>query len=865
MKLVRLDTKSYEEVPDEQVGQAFAAGTHGFASPDEQVPVRAPDGQIGTVAAKDYEQAAKAGAQIVSHQEYRQADLEARHGGLGGTLAATAEGAARGLTVGLSDPIAISIAKLFGKGEETRTHLEEEKEAHPIASTVGEIGGAALPAFASGGATAPEEAGALGLSKGQLLLKAIGAPARAVTGAGEFAGGLAEQAAKSILETPSAGSAVHRILTHAVRGLSTGFVEGGLFGAGNELSESALGDHELNAEKMAAAIGHGALYGAMTGGVGAGGLQAAKEAAGPILSRVAPYLERQADRQAARAFDVKLGLAQKAEARAGGVEELGATARKYDIIPSDPIEAAKLNPESLLEKTRAAKDQVGKQIGAILEGSSATVNASEVLDPIDQRIAKLEGTGAGKATARQLQGFRDDLAEALGFVDEQKVKRTDAQIQAYLEAHPEVMRSPQWAEALQQNTMPDEVLYRLEPAKDATVPLKRLVDERRALQKSLQWPAQEAGGASHELRAFSGELNELEQTKINEAAHTMGEAQGDALRAANKDMQRLYLLETAAERRVAAHTALRAVSPTSYLAGIGGAVLGHGSPMGLLTGMAATAGHQIVHDRGNAVAAAMLGKIAKLDLIARASKAVDTQIDEAVDKFVTAPKGSGIKVRLRHFSSPPDEDVRARHQAALQTMGAAAATFGMQHVEQAIPGLADHAPNTAGALARTVQAGAAYIQKTAPPTPPLPSVLGRAGGPTDLEASQHLRIMGAVEDPVGVLLRGLESGKIHQDEIDAIRATKPRLYQQMQQRLLERTLIHRDALDYSKVQVLSALTGAPLDPSFGPMGAWLQQTIRTPSKAPTSMAEQPAQATKRVLRGFSDQTQLSTGIIGGRS
>jgi hypothetical protein len=104
--------------------------------------------------------------------------------------------------------------------------------------------------------------------------------------------------------------------------------------------------------------------------------------------------------EAARSADPKLGIIKKAQARGVSAEELGETARKYEIVPSSPIEAAKMNVEDFVERTKAAQDKVGGSIDAIYSGSSATMKKSEVLGFLDKRIADLEKTAAGRTVAR---------------------------------------------------------------------------------------------------------------------------------------------------------------------------------------------------------------------------------------------------------------------------------------------------------------------------------------------------------------------------------------------------------------------------------------------------------------------------------
>jgi hypothetical protein len=407
---------------------------------------------------------------------------------------------------------------------------------------------------------------------------------------------------------------------------------------------------------------------------------------------------------------------------------------------------------------------------------------------------------------------------------------------------------------------------KMEPA--AEVPIAQVVAERRALQHVLEedlnsnavkWPQQE-------MREFTGELGTAMQKAIDDAPHTVGPGQGKALKDLNKDYQRLSYLQEAYKRRLAAHAALRHVSPTSYLAGgaVAAGSIAHGNPLGAAHGLAMALGHNVLLARGNAVASAALGKIAKLDLIARAAEKVDTEMEGVVRKFVTqGERASAPKIRLRHFASAPQADVQQRYdEAQKQSPRGPQPALGLEHVDRAIPGLAPHAPKTALALAAVVSKGSQYLQAQTPPAQASPGLLGRAPRPNDLQASSNLRIRGAVEDPVGTLKRGLETGKLAQDEIEAIKASKPKLFAQFQRTMLQTVSEHRDKMTYDKVAMVSKVIGMPLDPSLRPERvAALQQTFAGQPASPQQPGAAPKGVPKRQLKGLDSFAQLSTGNV----
>lgn len=154
-----------------------------------------------------------------------QASREQTYGGVGGTIAATSLGALRGASMGTSD------ALISGLG--MQDDLQGFQEANPLASTVGEVGGAIAASFA-----APES----------LLART---PA-----------GMAASVGSRIARLGEEGGA----LTRAAYSTAGAAVEGAAQGAGAYVSDVALGNRELSADGFMGAMGKGALWGGVAGG-----------------------------------------------------------------------------------------------------------------------------------------------------------------------------------------------------------------------------------------------------------------------------------------------------------------------------------------------------------------------------------------------------------------------------------------------------------------------------------------------------------------------------------------------------------------------------------------------------------------------
>jgi hypothetical protein len=863
VKLVNLQSGALEDIPEEQVPQAYAARTHGFESPDAKVPIKLADGRVGTVPASQAHVAFGQGATVASHQEL----AEAKYGGVGGMAVTGAEGLARGATVGLFDPAAVGAARLVGgekAAEATRESLEGHKEANPWTAGITEVGGAAIPALATGGATAPEEAAALGAgeaasgaSRVAKLARVLGAPARAVGKAGEVAGGLAE----SVVGRPGAGGALARIAKQAVKAGATGAAEGSLFGAGQEVSEDTLGDHELTAQRLAAAVGHGALMGGMFGTALGAGTGALREGAGGILNRIAPTMEKQADVEAYKAIHPKLGVTKEVLARAGGEEAVGGVARKYGLFGTSVVDAASSDPEAILARTTAAKEQVGQSIDKALAASGekgASIKASEAIAHLNETIEKLESTAAGSQKSAPLRAYRDQLAEKLGMTTE-AVPKTSEEVKAWIKANPEAIA------AAGNGGLPKEAFQKL-VTKDSDVPLAQLTAERRALQANVYQYQKSLTAPLHieELRKFSGHLNDLEEQAMNKASEAVGGQEGTQLRALNKDYQRLSLIERATKERVATQATNQRLSLTDKMFGaahVAGA-LASGHPATAIAAAGTALGSKFVRERGNAMASVALGRLAKIDLLARASEQVDNRLGSAFRKFADeAADRTGPRIRLRHFGStaasgdtPEDRYAKVQREVPAHP----APDIRLAHVDQAIPELSTHAPKTALALGATVANGAAYLAAQQPKAPGVPSLLGKPPRPSQAAMSAYVRQSQAVDDPIGTIERGLETGKIHSDEIQAIATSKPKMYaQDIQRPAIELAAQKADKLGYSKIVTLSKIAQVPLHPSLTlPGQAFLQSTFAPSPTNPNPMAGPVRGAPKRQLKGIAEMTSL---------
>lgn len=169
--------------------------------------VRDEDGNTYSVPNADLPSAERAGAERVAPEDVQQAQLQSQYGDFGGEFGAAALGGLDALTFGLGSGAVGALG-----GNAWKQAIQGVQAANPIASGFGTAVGAIAPALLTGGASLAEEAPS--------LLGRIG----------------------------------------------EGALQGGLYGAGSQVSEDVLGNTDTTAEKLIAAIGHGALLGGATGG-----------------------------------------------------------------------------------------------------------------------------------------------------------------------------------------------------------------------------------------------------------------------------------------------------------------------------------------------------------------------------------------------------------------------------------------------------------------------------------------------------------------------------------------------------------------------------------------------------------------------
>ena len=391
MQLFNPKTQQNEEVPDEQAHDLYTSGQYNLPA-SGSVPIEDKFGNITSVDVGQVNDLLHDGGKISSQEALEAAQRHEKYGGLGGTAEAGLEGLASGVTLGTSDALAVEGAKAFGGQEAADAmskRLADVRAEHPYVHGAGTAVGAIGTAIATGGESAlaegAEGAEALGqgaqlaergatLAKPSLLGRVAGyTPA----GATARLGRAIEGAAGDVLGSTSAKSALGRIVTLAASKAPALAVEGAIYDVAGKFDEQALGGPEVTGQKLMAAIGHGAMWNLVLGGLAEGGAAGL----GALGRKAAPYLDRAASEKAVEMLGSATKKAVKEIEAVGGEQALGKTIQKHLDLGTgglqETISQGLLTPDKIVPKLDEA---ILKQTGKIEDASRAAgVNPGAVM------------------------------------------------------------------------------------------------------------------------------------------------------------------------------------------------------------------------------------------------------------------------------------------------------------------------------------------------------------------------------------------------------------------------------------------------------------------------------------------------------
>ena len=472
-------------------------------------------------------------------------------------------------------------------------------------------------------------------------------------------------------------------------------------------------------------------------------------------------------------------------------------------------------PEKMLERTQSAMVSTGEELG-VMGSANTSVTLRHLVEPIDREIQRLSQTATGVDTAYALDAFRRKLLSGAPVRDAE-----GALVAGELRSL------------------------------DTPLPFSQLVLERQQLaQQVYEVGNVNASIAKKARQKIWQRWSDLEGEALDSLALSAGGegVTGAQFKATKTTYADLATIEKALEGKIAGMSANRRNSLTDHIVGgigaaigsiIGGAVVpvaGHalgGASGGVIAAMINKAGRE----HGNAATAVAMMKIRDLGAV----RGMENQVDRAIGK---AAKGLATprepKVRVVGSAAPEHrtsdrEPLNDRYRAAIKDLDQMVAhpVPLEQRVSLASQEIATQAPNVASAYALTVSRAAAFLTSKRPEALVAPGPFDMHQEPSvqSTEKLSYLRSYEAVKNPMGVF-KAFERGEVTPEAAEALKATAPKVYNQLRDRTMEEVAKKGTKLPFRQRVTLSLLFDIPMAELEPSMYKTLQENVSMPASPP---------------------------------
>lgn len=731
-------------------------------------------GEAASVEGKEAYNALQSGYRLETAQETHDRRLQEQYGGPLEQAKAGVEGLERGMTFGISDQYRTAT------GEATGEQLASRQEANPVTSYGGEGVGmlSSLPAIGPVGELAE------------------GATAKALLKGAERAG----------LTNPIARSIVGKIVPAAAGSA----VEGAFYGAGQLLSEDALGKADLNAENLAAYIGTGALLNGAFGMAFSG----AAELAGPLGKATkyvtSPFTSKISDELDSKLASAKmLGLSPaqlyKQEQRTPGlVDSMGDFLRdKLKLQITD-------TPETLFKKSEMLHDAAGTEIGSVLKEVDETLNQMPIFKPTAESVSDSIYKDVYKSVEDKLDSsnpFMEEYQKPINsFLD--KVKRLGETGKTFDAGYLQKLKLS-LDDMIKYEKTPGKFSILEELAYTARTAVKGEIDKLAQSIESLGGAddlAQRLKTANADYHATSvwGEFLEKKALKSGDSAQTTltGIAKDVAL-----DLKRKFLV-------------LGKIEQGRQM--IDKAITGTVKAFGTST-------------RGLSIASQM-----SVPSIAKSALAIDY---------------SGEKPK-----KPRDEKTAYNNVLKNINSYAASPTAFMEKSNRQTASLYSAAPQTSAQLDNLAMTAMAYLSTKVPRSSHDATLLS-AYQPVALPSTQALakfaRILEAVEKPA-VVLKNLQNGTASREEMNVLKEVYPATFQKLQEKFMSELPHLQAEMPYNRRVQMGLLLGVPADLSMQPQNVLGLQALFGEAQAQQSGQSGPGGAVKSTAKGLGELSKSET-------
>ncbi len=690
-------------------------------------------------------------------------------------LKAAALGAARGMSFGISDQA------LVKSGLATSEELDEIKTRNKIASLTGEVAGTAA----------------------SLLSPA--SPASAVAKAGLATEKFAEKAFINALASEGKKSVAKEIVKKAIPKALGSAVEGAAYGAGQLVSEEALGNADITAENMLAHAGTGALFGAV-----AGGLFEAPKALIPMKDKATSVVKSKIGDPVDSALDLfGVSATQRAKFKSQNKQFV-------DELPTWTVEKAKLgwftDSQSLKNNLTKIREYSGEKIGSLMKNMDDIAISNQTILPTNQAVY-----------ANLAKKISDDILDKYSIIVNKEKTLAAPGFQEQLRPVKSI-RNTFMELAEKSGQINASELHGLRMKIDELIKFDKAPGTFTLKEKAL-----------NDIRyMLNDEINLI--AKNASTADTSGQFTNilDDLLEANKDFSYASRLIPNIEKKVEKEAAKKGIfNLTDVVAGISGAAID--PTLGLGTVVVKKLMEADVRRR--IVLLANMEKQNKLinDKITSNVKDFFKQINQPSKTIIrttilksalsTNEKGKKPENKKQAFKNIQDNISRLSSNPEELSNLMAKRTMQMQKI----------APNITESVTNNAVKGLQFLQAKLP-KPTVDNTTNifskREFIPSDLQMSKFERYLEVVENPISAL-EDMKEGSLTREAAEALKIVYPNMFKKMQLEVINQLNDNKESIPYAKRIQLGILLDVPTDVSLKPeYVAALQANLAIQEQAP---------------------------------
>lgn len=760
--LINRETGEREYLLDADAADAIRSGAYDPA-PGETIAITDEYGNYKNVAADDFvDYYSDMGWQGASQEEIsskvKERLLNEEYDTLGQEIITGVEGAARGLTLGASDWVATEFLGV------DPNDIKNRRQVNNRLALGTEIGGSVIPSVLTGGGSLAAKGAiqgakaAVGLGRaGRATAAAKGALASAKAKAGSALAftpaGMATRAGRSITALGEGAGLGGRVLA----GAAGGAAEGAMFGTGQAISELALSDKPLSAERVVASLGSGALTGAGLGAAFGGALPVVEKVGGAAAKATGSALKKGGEYIPAQLKKLIPGGKKAAQ------EELELTLPKVVQDAEDYIEAAKRIVTEADDLHMSLKNVIPEQQDANI------MMAMELAKEAHKKALKdLRKAFPGPSNVLDNELTTDAIREIIQGSDE-GARKLIARIQTY-----------------------DNSVTHLANAADYV---------EKAAQRYMANPATLKGGAraleaGSRLKASLENLGKV-QAKASSGLGDLGDIAAVAS-AAGYDFEHLPIVSDLPFIKYILwyRTIIRGLGKYQSKNKMAALLGDSGNATGVLANKASDVASSV--DDG-------IGKLISGGAKAYTKKAGIPTTIEILNSSHFYPQES-----KKHKAKTKEEAFKRRSDEIMQA--ASNPDVIRQAVERnlhpAAPDIVQHVVET---QIRKVQ----FLASKLPKDPSGQHLLAKPWKPSSIELNKFAKYIRAAEDPTTVIA-DMVNGKLSQEAAETLRVVYPSMFADIQSQLVEQLDTLRDSLSYKERVQLSRLFGVPVDETMTP-------------------------------------------------